>query len=73
MQNQYITISEKDDDNLPDIDLSTFQNPMLDGGGVLRRRYTNKKITFKGFLKGDDSVDLNNIIDIFKQKTSAVE
>ena len=73
LQNQYITISEKDDDNLPDIDLSTFQNPMLDGGGVLRRRYTNKKITFKWFLKGDYSMDLNNIIDIFKQKTSAVE
>lgn len=73
LQNVNISTSFKDDDNLPNIDLSTFTNPVIDGGGVLKRRYTKKSITLKGYLKSSDASELNNLIDLFKVKTSVVE
>jgi len=73
LQNQSIVTSFKDDDNLPDIDLSKFQNPVIDWGWVLKRRYTEKKIKLKWFLKWDTAEELNNLIDVFKLKTSIVE
>lgn len=73
LQNLNISTSFKDDDNLPNIDLSKFQNPIVDGWGVLKRRYTSKQITLRGYLKSEDGELLNNLIDLFKQKTSVVE
>lgn len=73
LQNLNITASFKNDDNLPNIDLNTFQNPIVDGGGVLSRRYTKKDISISWRLKGADGEELNNLIDLFKIKTSAVE
>lgn len=73
LQNENISVSFKNDDNLPWIDLNKFQNPIIDWGWVLNRRYTEKQITLKWFLKSSDADELNNLIDVFKQKTSAVE
>lgn len=73
LQNMNISTSFKNDDNLPNIDLSKFQNPVIDWGGVLKRRYTEKNITLKGFLKSENAEELNNLVDLFKLKTSVVE
>lgn len=73
LQNENISTSFKNDDNLPNIDLNKFQNPVIDWGWVLKRRYTEKQITLKWFLKSTDDQELNNLIDLFKQKTSCVE
>ena len=73
LQNSNITTSFKNDENLPNIDLNKFQNPIIDWGWVLKRRYTSKQITLRGYLKSDDAEELNNLIDLFKQKTSVVE
>lgn len=73
LQNANIVTSFKNDDNLPAIDLIRYQNPIVDGGGVLRKRYTNKQIVLRWKLKADTEAELNNIIDVFKQKTSVVD
>lgn len=73
LQNLNITTSFKNDDNLPGIEISKYQNPVVDWGWVLNRRYTSKKISLKWYIKADNETDLNNLIDIFKLKTSVVE
>lgn len=73
LQNENITTSFKDDDNLPMIQLIDYQNPLIDWGGILNKRYSEKKITLSWRLKSDTAEWLNNLIDIFKEKTSVTE
>jgi len=73
LQNDKIKVSFKDDQNLPKIDLSDFSNTIVDGGGIINRKYTEKTITFKGTIKGANNTELLQLIDLFKLKTSAVE
>jgi len=73
MQNANIVTSFKNDDNLPTIELTRFQNPVIDGGWLLARRYTNKQITLRWTIKASTGEELNNLIDVLKQKTSATE
>lgn len=73
LQNANIVTSFKNDDNLPVIDIVKYQNPIVDGGGVLRKRYSNKQIVLKWVLKADTEAELNNLIDLVKQKTSKTE
>jgi hypothetical protein len=51
LQNNKIKVSFKDDQNLPVIDLSDFTNTVVDGGGIINRKYTEKNITFRGTIK----------------------
>lgn len=73
LQNLNIVTSFKNDDNLPNIDLNTYQNPIIDWWWVLNRRYTDKKIVLKWFIKSSNKLELNNLIDLFKTKTSVIE
>jgi len=73
LQNANIVTSFKDDHNLPNIDLNTYENPVIDGGWVLNRKYTNKDITLRGVLLADTASALQTLIDNFKLKTSEVE
>ena len=51
LQNSNITTSFKNDENLPNIDLNKFQNPIIDWGWVLKRRYTSKTNNFEGVFE----------------------
>lgn len=72
-QNENVVTSFKDDQNLPEIELNSFQNPIIDGGAVLNRRFASKNITLKGVLKTATASEMETLIDTFKQKTTAVE
>lgn len=73
LQNDKIKVSFKDDQNLPKIDLSDFSNTVVDGGGIINRKYSEKIISFRGTIKGVNNTELLQLIDLFKLKTSAVE
>lgn len=73
LQNDFIRINKWDWDNFAEINLSTFSNPVVDGGGVLNRQYSKKQITFRWTMVANTASDLNDLIDLFKLKTSAVE
>jgi hypothetical protein len=73
LQNINIVTNFKNDQDFPIIDLQTWQNPIVDGGGVLNRRFVSKDITLRGTLKSNTENELNTLIDTFKLNTSAVE
>ena len=73
LQNNRIKTSFKNDDNFPEIERSTFQKPIVDWWVVLSRRFSKKQIEVKWTLRWDNEEELNNLIDLFKQKLSAVE
>lgn len=72
-QNANVVTSFKDDQNFAWIELNTFQNPIVDGGWVLNRRFTQRDITLKWVLKTTTASEMETLIDYFKLKTSAVE
>lgn len=72
-QNANVVTSFKDDQNFPEISLQTFQNPIIDGGWILNRRFSSKDITLKGVLKTNTASEMEALIDTFKLKTSEVE
>lgn len=73
LQNANIITSFKDDYNLPRIDLNTYENPVIDWGWILNRKYTDKDITLKWVLLADTASLLQTLIDNFKLKTSEIE
>lgn len=72
-QNANVVTSFKDDQNFPNIELQAFQNPIIDGGWILNRRFASKDITLKGVLKTATASEMETLIDTFKLKTSGVE
>jgi len=73
LQNANIVTAFKDDEWFPDIDLTTFQNPVVDGWWILNRRYSKKVIKLKWVLKHNSASELQTLIDNFKLNCSAVE
>lgn len=67
LKNASIIPSDSNDRNIPAIDLRTFYNPVGDGGGVLRRTFTNKDYTVSGILRSDTAEWLQELIDEFKK------
>jgi len=73
LQNANIISSFKNDDNLPDISLNTSENPIIDGGVVLNRKYPQQNIVVEGKLNANSAEELLELMDNFKFFTSKVE
>lgn len=73
LQNSSIITNFKNDQNFPTIELQTRQNPIIDGGWVMNRRYSAKEINLQWTLVASSETALNTLIDTFKRNLSEVE
>ena len=68
LKNASIVPSDSDSDNLPDIEINTFLNPMFDWWGVVERRFKNKDYTIRGVLRANSAEELEALMDEFKYR-----
>jgi phage-related protein len=73
LQNQIIRTTYVDTDDLGRIDLSTFDFPRDDGGGVLSKYYRWRQIKLKVLVTTDTAANLNAKLDEMKRFLSDTE
>lgn len=73
LQNNNIISSYKTDYNEASIDLNVWINPIIDGGIVLNKKYSDNVITIEGIMLADTPAELLTLMDEFKLKLSQTE